>query len=453
MAPARRSSVGDVDRLPRELERLGSSRPSFFPTSAVREQQITSHLFAALELIHPFRRRLFSLIGGDRASKATQNLGGLRVDAIVEPRLDGSTKFRADAAFAVSYGGKAPVTYLFEVKQVQGNGTRATAAKLQSEQLKRTVASARTHRIDHVVTLSARHQDDGSAGEIYTPHGNATRTTLTHLSWLDVEWALARTLQASASGQETLEPVAERVLQDLLANLRATGLISASRSVSLGVHPFSRLRERAQGRSSGRLAMQDVVDVAHRWADLARTVERLIENDRELTVQRGTTTDAAALSRIGRDEAASSDRLAATFTCREYPNQTYGLEVDLAEETITTWWEVDLQASLKREKPGRTPQTATVWRHVRSLLVEHDVPTSAVVTIVGDGRSGAIFERRGLKRAVTDLGVLEPDLPRPRRLQAVRTSRIAKGKKFSGHEVGRFAVLCASRDCPWPRAR
>ena len=377
------------------LESFGGKHPSFFPTYKGEERNRTSMLLSLVTTIRPFSIELFSGLTSSSSNRTV-------VDARIEPAGLTRGPGAPDAIVSLRFGTLPAWRCLIEVK---------SRGELTSDQVRRYFAAAEEHELDHVLTISRAIQTSGHPSG-FSPNGQRRHPGLSHLSWLEVDNAILRTLGRSEDNDD-LSPSSRKLLEDFHAYLRESAVETVS-FASLG-SAFNLVRRLPIADLRRREHSAIVEASADAWlavinAEALRLSSRF---NRRVTVSSPTRN-----SMVER-ELASNGRLTATFKTETESHERISAALEIASGRLSLIWSSDLDVAL-----GPRTQARRRWSTISGVL-EH-FPNSATTGSVRGGPKEVLFTG-GLTSAITHCSASVAQAAGvPRRVEVQRSSVIRK---------------------------
>jgi hypothetical protein len=377
------------------LEVFGGKHPSFFPNYKGEERNRTSMLLSLITTIRPFSIELFAGLTSSSSNRTV-------VDARIEPAGLTRGPGAPDAIVSLRFGTLPAWRCLIEVK---------SRGELTSDQVRRYFAAAEEHGLDHVLTISRAIQTSSHPSG-FTPNGQQRRPGLSHLSWLEIDNAILRTLGRSEDTLD-LSPSSRKLLEDFHSYLRESSVETVS-FASLG-SAFNRVRQLPIADLRRREHSASVQASADAWlavinAEALRLSSRF---NRRVTISSPTRN-----SMVER-ELSSNGRLMATFKTETESHGRISTALEIATGRLTLMWSSDLDVAL-----GPRTQARRRWSTISDVLERF--PNSSTAVRVRGGPKEVLFTG-GLTSAIAHCSASVAQSPGiPRRVEVQRSSVIRK---------------------------
>jgi hypothetical protein len=397
------------------LDAFGGRLPSFFPTSKLEERNRTSMLLALVTTIRPFSIELFTGLTGSSSKRTV-------VDARVEPTGLTHGPGAPDGVVSMQYGTLPAWRCLIEVK---------SSGELTEDQVRRYFTAAEEHGLDHVLTISRAIQTSNHPSG-FSPNGLQRRPRLTHLSWLEIDNAILRTL-GSAEYDGDLSPTARKLLEDFHTYLRQSSVETVN-FASLG-SAFTRARQLSTADLRRRENSGIVKAAADAWL-AAINAEAL-----RLSSRFNRRVGVSSPTRIGmiERELASNGRLTVTFKSASEFDGRVGAALEIASGRVALKWSMNVDAAL-----GSRTRGPRRWAMIAETLQRFSNATT-VVTVRGDSKE--VLWTGGLTSAVALCSAPPADSSAvPRQVEAERRTTF---RKVTANSVAGRLHSALANFTPW----
>lgn len=432
-----------------ELEEMGIAGfsghlPTLFPHKLKPEEHLTSRLIAVLVAVRPFRMRFFKhtrSLGGRRPSTARERSAQVRALALLEPRLDPSSKGRADALISIRNGSRRPWRCALEVKYLsEGRNGPGKKQALNAPQLATTYFAARDAGLDHVLTVSHETAVDGMNPSGFTPPSGSDGPTMSHVSWLGIAALIQQTLDEDS---ELLDDASRTILSDFGGYLRSSQIWNYATNVSLSRTDFPAVRNACRAGTSKRLESPELLrsfqEVGLRWQQFGRAAADGITARTGVSLQPETRRLQPVVNRLQ-----ATGRLEMTLRAAQPELGAITASIDLGARTLETAWVIDVAAQISSVRP----RSATRWAIVEELL--DGAPKGFSRVEVLDAGGEAIAERRSVA-LLRDTMARNPELSTasPHIVRFVRTRSLKGREDFKSNNVTPTLSDMLMRSVPW----
>jgi hypothetical protein len=397
------------------LDLFGGKPPSFFPTYKGEERNRTSMLLSLITTIRPFSIEFFAGLTSSTSHRTV-------VDARIEPTGLTRGPGAPDAIVSLRFGTLPAWRCLIEVK---------SRGELTSDQVRRYFAAAEEHGLDHVLTISRAIQTSRHPSG-FTPNGQQRRPGLSHLSWLEIDNAILRTLGRS-EGTHDLSPSSRKLLEDFHSYLRESSVETVS-FASLG-SAFNRVRQLPIADLRRREHSAVVEASADAWlAVISAEALRLSSRFNQRVIISSPTRNSMA-----ERELSSNGRLMATFKTETESHGRIHAALEIASGRLSLIWSSNLDVTL-----GPRTRARRRWSTISEIL-ERFPNSATTVSVRGEARE--ILFSGGLTSAIAHCSAsASQSLGTPRSVEIRRSTVI---RKMSANTVASRLHNALVSFAPW----
>lgn len=332
------------------LQSFRGKDPSFFPTYKGEERNRTSMLLALLKAIRPFSINVFAGMTSSTSSRT-------QVDARIEPSGLTHGPGAPDGVVSIQYGSLPAWRCLIEVK---------SRGELEAHQVRRYYQAAETHDLDHVLTISRAIRTSGHPSG-FDPGNRRGRPGLSHLSWLEIDNAILRTLADAENGTE-LSRSARMLLEDFHLYLKRSSVDTVAFQ-SLGAS-FNRLRTQPAGSLSRAKNRQDARSTATAWLEVVTAEALRLTSQFNQEVLLSSPSRCEMIERALRNEGI----MAATFRTRSAEMGRLIASLEIASQRLMLTWTLSLDDAVT---PGTRSRRR--WELINHALSRFSNGSSTVV--------------------------------------------------------------------------